>query len=343
MATDYGFDVFRHFVDPGLKLGKPVLSPLREERIPSFSVYTHSHGSRRDIWYKDFSETGSNYHGDCFQFVQALFGLTSLHESIKEIKQRVLGVYDDNPVQMKAVIRKKYTPKKIVVEKPVELIPTYRFWKQSDLRFFNRFMIDQRGLRDFHVYPAKSYTMIKNEKVIEISERSDDPIYVIIFPSGRMKIYRPMTSNKRFKWVSNIKADEDVFGFDLLPSQCKNLFLLAGNKDTMSFVSTTGIPAIALSSESALLPAKVSFLIESIAERIHILYDNDGPGIKSAINLSAMTGYKTHGHLLQKIGPSISSINDYSQLIDEYPESLEYFFTLLKSSMNKTKKLTFQY
>lgn len=338
MATDYGFDVYREFIDPGIKLGKAVLSPLRDEHIPSFSIYRHRY--RGDIWYKDFSEYEEDFRGDCFQFVQAKFKLPSIKEAISVIKERVLGVYDGDSTQMKAVLRKNYSPKKTKVE-TVEFEPQYRSWTNNDLMYFNRFMIYQEKLEAFNVLPVSGYKMIKGEREVFIGERKNDPIYCIHFPSGRMKFYRPMAKDKRFKWVSNTRAENDVFGLHLLPEKCQDLFILAGNKDVMSFVATTGIPAIALSSESMAIPPGIDLILSSVANNIHVLYDNDPTGKKAEMNLCMINNYRSHGHLLTKFTEnSGKQINDYSQLIDvkkHRPGELRLFFAMLKDSMKPKK------
>jgi hypothetical protein len=345
MATDYGWDVYREFVVPNIKLGKNVLSPLREERVPSFCIYRHA--TRGDIWYKDFTETDMSYKGDCFQFVQAKFGLSTIKEAITLIKERVLGIYSDNPLKVKEVIRQNYKPKIIEPTVMVEFDPIERAWNNSDLQFFSRFMIYKSRLMDFLVFPVSKFKMFKNGKTTEIYERPNDPIYCIKFPSGRMKFYKPHTAKKQFKWLSNTVADEDVFGMHLLPDKCTDLFIMAGNKDTISFSCTTGIPVIALNAESVYMPQMIALFLETVAERIHVLYDNDNPGRKAEEKICSLNGYFSHGYLLQQFHDKEGNmINDYAQLIDVNKNKISEirrFFAMLKESMIPKVKQYFAY
>lgn len=335
MATDYGYDVFRRLIAPDIKLGRNVLSPLREERHPSFSIY--SHRQRGDIWYKDFSESGEEFHGDCFQFVQALYNLKDLSDAIRVIKQQVLGIYDDSPESMKAAVRKRYTPRPVKAQIETNFYPDFRDWAYSDLRYWKRFMISQKTLELFDVRPASGYLTVKGDKEYYISERERDPIYIITFPSGRMKIYRPLTRDRRFKWASNVKGDKDIFGIQLFGKPINDLFLMAGNKDAMSFHATTGMTVLAFNSESANISNETAYMLENFAKRIHTLYDNDSTGFKAAEKLWLSRGYIPHGHLLEKYSLPNVRMNDYAQLVDEQPGMLPDFFGRLKDNMAKVK------
>lgn len=331
MATEYGYDVFRKFIAPDIKLGRNVLSPLRVERHPSFSIY--SHRQRGDIWYKDFSESGEEFHGDCFQFVQSLYNLNELGEAIKIIKEQVLGVYDNNPQSMKAVVRKNYTPRPVRAQEHTEFYPDFRDWAYSDLRYWKRFMISENILEMFHVRPASGYLVKKGDRQYYISEKERDPIYIITFPSGRMKIYRPLTRDKKYKWSSNVKGEKDIFGLHLLGQKVDDLFIMAGNKDSMSFHSTTGLAVISLNSESANIGNELLFILEKFAKRIHTFYDNDSTGIKAANSIYYNYGFIPHGHLLEAYSKPNNNMNDYAQLVDEQPGMLPDFFLRLKKSM----------
>jgi len=330
--TDNGFNVYAKLINQQVKLGKPIHSPLREERHPSFSIYVHR--SRGDIWYKDFPEDGDIFHGDCFQFVKSLYRLSDFKDVIKAIKQEVLNIYDDDQLSLERLERKSSAPVQRVIEK-TEFIPVKRDFKSSDLDYFHRFLIPKKGLEKFHLYPVKSFVKTKGLITKEYFEEENDPIYFIDFPSGNNKIYRPLTKNKFLKWMSNTSAENDVFGLDLIKEPVRDLFLLAGNKDTMSFNSTTGIPSIALSAEGTNISMQLEYKLSQIAERIHVLYDNDESGFKFAKKIWTNHGYPYYNDLLQSL-----NVNDYAQLVDQKRTMLLPFFKRLKYEMefNYSKK-----
>lgn len=329
--TDHGYDIFRKLISPDIKLGKNVLSPLRKERFPSFSIYVHR--QRGDIWYKDFPESGERYHGDALNFVKMYYSLNSTKEAIKAIKQQVLGMHEDDPLQLEALERKNYRPK-YQAKQEVKFIPNKRSWRKFDLAFWHQFMIHEEILEKFNVYPVSSFKKVVGDQVKTFYEREGDPIYFIELPSGRFKIYQPLTENKAFKWKSNLRAAADVFGINLIEEKVPDLFILAGNKDVMSFTATTGLPAIALASEATNLTLEMITIFESIADRIHILYDNDATGIKMAKKLHLETGWAYHNNLLTHF-----DVNDYSDMVKDRRSHLPEFFGLLKTRMEQYKTL----
>jgi hypothetical protein len=323
--TDNGFNVYAKLINQQVKLGRPLYSPLRTERHPSFSIYIHR--TRGDIWYKDFPEDGNAFHGDCFQFVQALYNLSDFKDVIKAIKQEVLNIYDDDQLSLDRLARKTSAPKQRVVES-TEFFPVKRDFKSFDLDYFHRFLIPRSGLERFHLYPVKSFVKKKGMIEKEYFEEPGDPIYFIDFPSGNNKVYRPLTKNKYLKWMSNTSAEKDVFGLDQITSPVKDLFLLAGNKDTMSFNCTTGIPAIAMAAEGTNISMQLELKLSKLAERIHVLYDNDESGFKFAEKIRVAQGYPYYNDLLQGL-----NVNDYAQLVDEKRNMLGPFFKRLKYEM----------
>ena len=331
--TDNGFNVYSKFIQESVKLGKPIKSPLREEGHPSFSLYTHR--TRGDIWYKDFPESGKAFHGDCFNFIGSLFGISDFKEIIKVIKQQVLHVYDDDPVSLEAMSRKVSSPKKRVIEKTT-FHPEPRNWNKKDLNYFHRFLIHQEALERFHWYPVKSFVKKKGDLIQEYFEEENDPIYFIEFPSGANKVYRPLTKNRFLKWMSNTVAERDVFGLDLITEKVEDVFMLAGNKDVVSFVCTTGIPAIALAAEGTNLSMQVELKLDTIAEHKHVLYDNDKTGYQNAEKLHNLHGYSYYNDLLNEMDPGI---NDYAQMVDQYRGKLPEFFGRLKHQMRTNKFL----
>ena len=59
-------EIFERYLGMNIKLGKAMVSPLRDEKNASFNIYQNETGS---VYYKDFGDE----RGDCFKFVMELF------------------------------------------------------------------------------------------------------------------------------------------------------------------------------------------------------------------------------------------------------------------------------
>jgi hypothetical protein len=325
--TDNGFNVYEKLIPEQLKLGRPIKSPLRTEGHPSFSIYIHK--SRGDIWYKDFPEDGKAFHGDCFNFVKALYNLSDFKDVIKAIKQEVLGIYDDNQLALEQLARKTTAPKQRLIES-TKFYPVKRDFNSFDLDYFGKFLISKRTLKKFHVYPVKSFVKVKGILEKTYLETESDPIYFIDFPSGKNKVYRPLTENRFLKWMSNISAEKDVFGLDQITKPVNDLWILAGNKDVMSFTSTTGMPAISMAAEGTNISTRLECSLSTIAKRVHVLYDNDESGYKFAEKIKLNQGYPHYNKILESL-----NVNDYAELVDKKRKMLPVFFKRLKEQMKK--------
>ena len=75
---------------------------------------------------------------------------------------------------------------------------------------------------------------------------------------------------------------------------------------------------------------RIMLKLESIAKRIHVLYDNDDAGFKNAQRLYLENGYPYYNDLIK-----MYDVNDYAQLVDERRKFLPEFFRLLRQQMAK--------
>lgn len=293
---DYGMDTFRHYIGTNIRLKQKMKSPFlrngKQEEDPSFSIYFNTD---KNAYY--FKDHGLDKTGNHYQFVMDYFGI-DFRGAVKKIKQDLLGIVSDGDypsVPMRPVFYEKPEIKSV----RTEIIPGYRQWTESDLKIFEPAMISRSTLDLFHVNPATHYDLKKENKTIRITEKSGEPIFIIDFPSGRKKAYRPI-GDPRFKWTSSLIAEEDFFGFDLIPKECDDLFLIGGNRDTMSFFENIGYPCGALSSESSNIPDSLLQLLRAIAKNVWVLYDNDKQGWRKADKFHEEYGFKPLNHLYRR-------------------------------------------
>ena len=101
-----------------------------------------------------------------------------------------------------------------------------------------------------------------------------------------MKIYQPYS---KFKWLSNTSVS-DLQGLSQLPLRGDTLVITKSLKDVMC-LDIFGIPSVAPSSESCVIPADVVKDLTDRFARIYILYDFDRTGISFANRHRKLYGF----------------------------------------------------
>jgi hypothetical protein len=259
-------DIYKHYIGQDIGKDSRILSPLREEKRPSFGFFI---GESGEICYKDFV-LGT---GDCIQFVQELFGL-NFYDAMSRI------VIDFNLTD-KFHYRNlgKGTEKKIEISNRMETIKrlkegrtiniTRRKAQLHDVDFWYKFGITKKTLSAYNVHPIE-YFFVNGNAI-----KADKYAYAFIETKDNKetyKIYQPY--NKDFKWLND--HDESVWqGWSQLPEKGTTLIITKSLKDVMAITDVLNIPSVALQSESVKPKDKIIKELKDRFEIIHILYDND--------------------------------------------------------------------
>ena len=260
-------DVYRYYIDSTLDFNATILSPLREESMPSFGFFV---GKEGDVCFNDFV---LNVSGDAVKFIQLLFNLNfgqalnkiALDFNLDNVLETVGSKSNTGrilpKVDQSAILEKLKTK--------VVLGTKRRDWRFQDFAFWDQFGISLWTLKKYNVIPLAYY--IINDKVI----KSDEYAYAYRESKNNIitcKIYQPY--NTTLKWMNS--HDESVIqGWNQLPFRGELLIITKSLKDVMAIVENTGIPAIALQSEKIKLNPKVIEELKRRFKRIIILYDND--------------------------------------------------------------------
>ena len=272
-------DIFSYYIGKDFKYGRAMFSPLRKDRSPSFTVFKHSSGK---YFFKDFS-TGES--GDCFTFLTKLFGLKRFDT------YRLI----DNDFQLGISTKSFTTPTKQYVGEHIKeyenIKPSTttiqiksRPWNtQEDKTFWSKYGICCKILSKYNVQAAANVWV--NDNLIVSSNRYN-PIYAYHFPNRKMKIYQPYS---KFKWLSNTSVS-DLQGLSQLPLRGDTLVITKSLKDVMC-LDVFGIPSVAPSSESCVIPADVVKDLTDRFARIYILYDFDRTGISFANRHRKLYGF----------------------------------------------------
>lgn len=265
--------ILTHYIGK-FKLGGCMNSPLREDKIPSFSVF-HSNYYNKLIW-KDHSSGAS---GDVFDIVSELF-MTDLYGALLRINNDFgLGLDSSNLnyVPSNTSYKEVRRINKIAYRKS-KLEVKYRRWSTCDYLYWTvKYGITEKQLKYYGIFPVD--LVFVNDKIIWKSSKSN-PIYVYVFYKDNeytYKVYRPLEKDKRYKWLNN--ANRTILqGWDQLPKKGELLILTKSLKDVVVY-RTLGIISLACQSELGIIKDSVMEELKSRFTNIILQNDFDYAGV----------------------------------------------------------------
>lgn len=252
------YDMFRYYVGD-FKIGTPIISPLEEEKKPSFAIFAKGD----QVLFNDFRVGG----GDIIQFVKLRFNM-DFRSAINKIVQDA-GLGDKYRSDLNYVPKPLVKHNKVIKQVKTVIKVKGRRWAQYDIDFWNTFHISQETLLKYRVSPV-SYIFLNN-KII----KADKLAYVFKeLKDGKVSytIYQPLS--KTMKWFKS--HDASVFyGWSQLPEEGPLLIMTKSMKDVMTITSITGIPAVALQNEKIRPKKQIIEELKSRFDNIYLFYDND--------------------------------------------------------------------
>lgn len=248
------------------EIGQKYNSPFRRDPRPSFKIDDHE----GFLFWKDFGLT-SPTGADAIAFVQQLHGLT---------RQGAVDLIWHDFIEGLPSLPKRQ--RKLNIALPLDVYP--RELESFELAYWHEHCIELGLLCRFGIRGVGS--VYQHGKLLWAST-PEEPIFYYDF-EGPYKLYRPK-SEQRFRGSGN---GDVIEGYKQLPATGRNLVITSSMKDTLVLTSL-GYNACNPSSETNLraLKGKARELNERFSV-IHILFDNDKPGIKSAQTLAKLTGWK---------------------------------------------------
>lgn len=296
-----------------------IQSPLREDKKPSFGLYTKD-GKR--IYYVDFS-TGER--GGLFDLLSKMWGLEYL-KVLERIQKDLTKFKTSTTVEYvihnnSPVINKS---KRRILQCKV------RQWKDYDLEYWNSYGISLKWLKFAEIYPIShkivtkdgyQYIFNADKYAYAFIERKESKISI--------KIYQPF--NVKYKWDTS--TDESVWSlWTKIPKTGDNLIISSSLKDCLNLWANTGIPAICMQGEGYIPKPKIIEDLKSRYKNIIVFYDNDftnkdNPGRKDSIKLC-------NQYNLKRIEiPSEYEAKDPSDLYKKYGKDkyLEVINNILKT------------
>lgn len=279
-----------------LKVPCIINSPLRQDRHPSFGLYSPN---GTEINYIDFSTRDS---GTIFTLLKNMWNL-DYPEVFKRICQ------DFSKFNSKATVIKssKCDITSQGSSSNIDMKCKVREWKDYDLEYWASYGITLPWLKYANVYPISHKIIIKDGK--EFVFGADKYAYAYVeFKEGKttLKIYQPF--NKRgFKWAN--KHDRSVISlWTKVPKTGDKIVVCSSLKDALCLWANTSIPAIAIQGEGYGISNTAINELKRRYKEVYILLDNDEAGLRDGEKLSASTGF------INLVLPNINGAKDVSDL-----------------------------
>ena len=279
-----------------LKVPCIINSPLRQDRHPSFGLYSPN---GTEINYIDFSTRDS---GTIFTLLKNMWNL-DYPEVFKRICQ------DFSRFNSKATVIKssKCDVTSQGSSSNIDMKCKVREWKDYDLEYWASYGITLPWLKYANVYPISHKIIVKDGK--EFVFGADKYAYAYVeFKEGKttLKIYQPF--NKRgFKWAN--KHDRSVISlWTKVPKTGDKIVVCSSLKDALCLWANTSIPAIAIQGEGYGISNTAINELKRRYKEVYILLDNDEAGLRDGEKLSASTGF------INLVLPNINGAKDVSDL-----------------------------
>ena len=279
-----------------LKVPCIINSPLRQDRHPSFGLYSPN---GTEINYIDFSTRDS---GTIFTLLKNMWNL-DYPEVFKRICQ------DFSKFNSKATVIKssKCDITSQGSSSNIDMKCKVREWKDYDLEYWASYGITLPWLKYANVYPISHKIIVKDGR--EFVFGADKYAYAYVeFKEGKttLKIYQPF--NKRgFKWAN--KHDRSVISlWTKVPKTGDKIVVCSSLKDALCLWANTSIPAIAIQGEGYGISNTAINELKRRYKEVYILLDNDEAGLRDGEKLSASTGF------INLVLPNINGAKDVSDL-----------------------------
>lgn len=336
--TNRGKDIFEHYLGHTIQLKKLYHSILREEKTPSMSFYM----SENNVWrLKDFG-------GENVGSIELVMRRENIdYKKAIEIIRRDLAIEG-------GVVKRTFskTPLKPIIKEDISVEEneskftiTYneKKWGKDDIEYWELHKIPVEYILRMgeEVHPIQSYTIHyadTSKKPVTIARSKDSKLLyayleVDIYGKERIKIYNPLSTTKKYKWLGNTNKDT-IQGWKQLKYEAKYLIITSSKKDYLSLgcllemiAPHVKIEFIAPNSEGVLLDGSVLVLLRSKYEHIFTFLDWDDAGERFSKIYQLRHRVDALNHLLRPYNvKDIAKLAEYASTkeLKEFIEDLLY-------------------
>lgn len=291
----------------------PILmsSPLREDRHPSFSLYSPD---GIHIYFMDFS---TKEHGDVVTLMSKIWNISR--------QDTILKLFNDISTPRNSI--------PVNISKSTSLLQCkVRSWEIHDIKYWESYGISLQWLEYAEVYPISHIIITKDSNRSIIN--TDKYAYAFIEHKENkttIKVYQPFNT-RGYKWIN--KHDKSVVGlWEKVPVNGDIICICSSIKDALCLWANIGIPSIAIQGEAFTLSDTAIKVLRDRYKHIFICLDNDSPGIIDADKLSQKTGF-TNIVLPQFEGGK--DISDFYHVINNKQQFQSIISKLFKAKINGT-------
>jgi len=256
-------------------------SPLRDDKRPSFGIYTFD-GTK--IRYTDFA-TGER--GGLFDLLSYLWNLP-YDKVVDKVEKDFLNITDNKEYISKV---SNGSTKVIIKDKSHSKIDIkVREWRKYDIEYWESYGVSLEWLKYANVYPISHKFITKENKKYVFG--ADKYAYAFIEKKEgniSIKIYQPF--NKiGFKWCTS--TDSSVISlWTKVPQEGDRICICSSLKDALCLWSNTGIPCLAPQGEGYNMSNTAVMELKRRFKEVYILFDNDTAGLIDGAKLSEQTGF----------------------------------------------------
>lgn len=301
------YDIWCKYCSNFEDFNKSFCSELYNDTNPSCRIQQMESGM---LLYKDFG-IGDTY--SCFTYVMKKYN-RSYTEALNIIANDFgilkISKCDDN-IPFALGVESKVT---IPVKTKSFISIISRAWNIVDYNYWNKYGITFDLLEFYNVAPCLHVYLHKVDKTVVYTHNNSNPIYSYRFTNDgkySYKIYFPLTTNKKYKWLFSGGSQEDIEGFDQLPLFGELLIITKSLKDCIVY-HMLGYSAISLQGEMNKLDNQLVTKLYKRFNKIVVQYDNDEAGIKAANKLHNIYKFPTY------IIPIESGCKDLAEYIEKY-------------------------
>lgn len=256
-----------------------IASPLRQDRKPSFSLFSNN---GEEVGFIDYS---TREHGSIIYLLMKIWNCSFI-----EAKRRIANDLGD--ATLNTSVGKSTHSGKISIRtvSGIDLQCKVRDWRNYDLEYWESYGISLEWLKYADVYPISHKIVIKDN--ISYAFGADKYAYAYVeYKEGKttLKIYQPF--NKRgYKWAN--RHDKSVISlWTKVPPEGERVCICSSLKDALCLWANTGIPALAIQGEGYGISNTAINELKRRFKKVYICLDNDEPGKKDAIHLASKTGF----------------------------------------------------
>lgn len=244
-----------------------ICSPLREDKKPSFSLYSID---GQHIGYVDFA---TKERGGTYKLLQKMYGITYQQLKNKIISDFGISSAMNNSTAVQVKSKESNVEPLSASRYSTTLEVKIRKWAKHDFEYWNSYGISRKWLNFGKVFPI-SHTIITTPKG-RFTFPADKYGYVYVEQKDdkiSLKVYQPF--NTIHKWSN--KHDKSVWDlWEQLPDKGPKLIITSSRKDALCLWANVSIPAVSLQAEGYSPKPSVVEELKQRFDKIYVLYDND--------------------------------------------------------------------